>query len=120
MKIKRAKIGTILVGVVAVVLLLAGFLKLINVGADDMVEGLQKANLGQHQTLISWVAILCGILLWIGPIRVFAVLMASAYWGGAMVAHLTYNDSVVMPAAFLVMLWIGFALQCDNESPFSD
>ena len=106
----RAKlVGRILVGLVAVVLILAGALKLVNVGADDMVEGLEKAQLIQHKTLISVTAIACGTLLLIPLTRCFGLLMATAYWGGAIVAHLTYNDSVVMPAAFLAVLWIGAA-----------
>ena len=104
------KAGTIIISLVGVVLILAGVLKLINVGAEDMVQGLEKAGLIQHKTLISATAIVCGILLLLPRIRPFAWLMASAYWGGAIVAHMTYNDSVLMPASFLVSLWAGVVL----------
>jgi len=99
--------GRVLIGLVGVVLILAGALKLINVGAEDMVEGLAKANLIQHKTLISATAIVCGILLLIPKTLWLGILMATAYWGGAIVAHMTYNDAVLMPAAFLAMMWIG-------------
>ena len=102
--------GKILTGLVAVVLVLAGVLKLINVGAEDMVEGLKKAHLDQHQTLISVTAIACGILLLVPLTRRIGWLMASAYWGGAIVAHMTYNDSVIMPASFMAMLCAGIAM----------
>ena len=102
--------GRALVGMVGAVLVLAGVLKLVNVGADDMVEGLEKANLLQHKTLISVTAIVCGCLLLIPKIWPFGVLMATAYWGGAIVAHLTYNDSVIMPAAFLTLQWLGVGI----------
>lgn len=105
-----ARAGLVLIGLVAVVLVLAGTLKLINVGAEDMLEGLKKAHLDQHTTLISVTAIVCGVLLLLPRIRPFAWLMASSYWGGAIVAHLTYNDSVLMPAAFLAVLWLGVGL----------
>ena len=99
--------GRVVVGTVGIVLLLAGVLKLVDVGAEDMVEGLAKANLLQHKTLISVTAIVCGGLLLLPRIWPVGVLMATAYWGGAIVAHLTYNDSVIMPAAFLALLWFG-------------
>jgi uncharacterized membrane protein YphA (DoxX/SURF4 family) len=107
-KLKLA--GTILICLVGIVLVLAGVLKLIGVGAEDMVEGLKKANLIQHQMLISITAILCGTLLMIPQTRGIGVLMATAYWGGAIVAHLTYNDSIVMPAVFQGLLWVGVLL----------
>ncbi|MEM9943198.1 MAG: hypothetical protein AAF939_16665 [Planctomycetota bacterium] len=103
----------VLIYLVAVVLILAGSLKLIGVGADDMVEGLEKARLIQHLSLISIIAIVCGILLILPLTRKLGVLMASSYWGGAIVAHLTYNDSVVMPATFVIMLWSGVLLGSD-------
>ena len=99
--------GRVLVGTVGIVLVLAGVLKLVGVGAEDMVEGLAKANLIQHKTLISVTAIVCGGLLLLPRIWPVGVLMATAYWGGAIVAHLTYNDSVIMPAVFLALLWFG-------------
>ena len=52
-------------------------------------------------------AIVCGGLLLLPRIWPVGVLMATAYWGGAIVAHLTYNDSVIMPAVFLGLLWFG-------------
>ncbi|MEM0924705.1 MAG: hypothetical protein AAGJ83_01585, partial [Planctomycetota bacterium] len=112
MKQSRALLASnLLTGAVAVVLILAGALKLIDLGADDMIEGLEKANLIQHRTLISITAIVCGVLLLVPLTKRFGFLMASAYWGGAIVAHLTYNDSFLMPAAFLTILWLGVVLQ---------
>ncbi|MEM7453633.1 MAG: hypothetical protein AAF456_04685 [Planctomycetota bacterium] len=102
--------STVLVGLVGVVLILAGSLKLIGVGAEDMVEGLEKAGLIQHMTLISITAIICGVLLLVPLTRKIGILAASAYWGGAIVAHLTYDDSVIMPASFQAILWIGALL----------
>ena len=76
-----------------------------------MVEGLEKARLIQHLSLISLTAIVCGVLLLIPYTRPFGILAASAYWGGAIVAHLTYNDSVILPASFQAILWVGLFLQ---------
>ena len=102
--------GHVLICLVGVVLILAGALKIINVGADDMLEGLANARLMQHKTLISVTAIVCGLLLLVPRIWPLGVLMATAYWGGAIVAHMTYNDSVIMPASFLGLLWVGVGL----------
>jgi len=117
--------GRILTNLVAVVLVLAGVLKLINVGAEDMVEGLQKAHLDQYQMQISLLAIACGILMLTPVTRRFGWLMACAYWGGAIVAHMTYDDAIVMPAGFMATLCIGIACtewatrcsQADSKSP---
>ena len=110
-KSKTNIISNILIGVVAVVLILAGTLKLGGIGAEDMVEGLEKARLIQHLTLVSIVSIACGVLLLIPMTKRLGFLMASSYWGGAIVAHLAYNDSVTMPAIFLAILWFGIFLQ---------
>ena len=99
-------IGTNLTLLIGVVLILAGVLKLFQLGDEDMIEGLKKAHLIQHLTLISIAAIASGILLLIPFTRTLGFLMATAYWGGAIVAHLTYNDSVVMPATFLGIMWV--------------
>jgi hypothetical protein len=105
---ERARItGRLMVRTVALVLILAGGLKLAELGAEDMVEGLKKASLIQHVTLISVTAIVCGTLLLIPRTAALGLLMSTAYWGGAIVAHLTYNDSVMMPAVFLIALWAG-------------
>lgn len=107
--------GAGLLYLVSGVLILAGVLKLVNVGAEDMLEGLEKAGLLQHTTLISVLAIGCGVLLLIPRTTGFGLLASSGYWGGAIVAHLTYDDSPAMPAAFLVLLWIGAALRHGGE-----
>jgi hypothetical protein len=105
---KRVRhVGRLMVRTVALVLILAGALKLAELGAEDMVEGLKKASLIQHVTLISVTAIVCGMLLLIPQTAALGLLMSTAYWGGAIVAHLTYNDSVMMPAVFLSLLWAG-------------
>jgi hypothetical protein len=100
-------VGRLMLRTVALVLILAGGLKLAELGAEDMVEGLKKAKLIQHVTLISVTAIVCGTLLLIPRTAALGLLMSTAYWGGAIVAHLTYDDSVVMPAVFLSLLWAG-------------
>lgn len=117
MKYRLPTLGHVLIGLVALVLVLAGILKLVNVGAEDMIEGLKKAHLDQHQTLISIIALLCGTSLFVPFTRRFGYLLASAYWGGAIVAHLTYDDSVAMPASFMVLLCVGIALvECSPTS----
>lgn len=112
--------GRYMVRAVALMLMLAGALKLAGLGAEDMVEGLNKANLIQHLTLISVTAIVCGSLLLIPRTRPFGLLMSTAYWGGAIVAHLTYNDSVIMPAGILTTLWIGHWLSAQADAVESE
>ncbi|MCH2202327.1 MAG: hypothetical protein MK102_10175 [Fuerstiella sp.] len=103
--------GRTLLVLVGVVLILAGVLKIVNVGADDMLDGLEKASLMQHRTLISVAGVVCGVLLLLPWLWRFGVFMSSAYWGGAIVSHLTYDDSVALPAVFLSIMWLGAGLR---------
>ena len=89
------------------ILFLAGFLKLINVGAEDMIEGLENANLLKYRIPISVLSVFTGILLVVPKLSTVGILFATAYWGGAIVAHLTYDDSFLMPAVFLGIIWVG-------------
>ena len=89
------------------ILFLAGFLKLINVGAEEMIEGLENANLLKYRIPISILSVFCGILLVVPKLSTIGILFATAYWGGAIVAHLTYDDSFLMPAVFLGIIWVG-------------
>lgn len=110
------RVGYVLIVLVALVLILAGICKILDVGAEDMLEGLEKAGLSEYRTLISLTSLFCGVLLLIPAVRNFGLLMASAYWGGAIVCHLTYDDSVLMPASFLGVLWIGAAMCAASDS----
>ena len=107
--------GRVLICIVAVVLMLAGSLKLIGVGAEEMLEGLQKARLDGYRVPISLLSICCGLLLLIRLVWKWGLLMSSSYWGGAFVAHLTYDDSFLMPAMFLGTLWLGASLFYCND-----
>ena len=89
------------------ILFLAGFLKLINVGAEEMIEGLENANLLKYRIPISVLSVFTGILLVVPKLSTIGILFATAYWGGAIVAHLTYDDSFLMPAVFLSVIWVG-------------
>ena len=89
------------------ILFLAGFLKLINFGAEEMIEGLENANLLKYRIPISVLSVFIGILLVMPKLSTIGILFATAYWGGAIVAHLTYDDSFLMPAVFLGFIWVG-------------
>ena len=112
--------GRLMIRTVALVLILAGVLKLTGLADEDMVEGLKKANLIQHLHLICITAIVCGTLLIVPRTAWLGLLMSTAYWGGAIVAHLTYDDSVAMPAGFLSVLWIGHWLSAQTGAVESE
>ena len=97
-----------------IILFLAGFLKLINVGAEDMIEGLDKAGLLKLRFPISIISIFCGVLLIIPKASIVGVLFASAYWGGAIVAHLTYSltDAIVLGEIAGILFWMVVGFSC--------
>ena len=91
----HAIVGRVLVGGIGIVLMLAGVLKLLNVGAEDMLEGLAKANLLQHKTLISVTAIVCGGLLLLPRIRTLEAPVDHGP-GGRLQKHRWHDDRVVV------------------------
>ena len=62
---------------------------------------------GERLTIIAVLEIVSAVLFLVRPFRPAGLLMASAYMGGAIAAHLGHGESVVQPASVLAVLWLG-------------
>ncbi len=100
-------IGWVLVSLVAISLILAGAGKVFGFAPEDVTKGLEEANLKDDQILIGIGGMMTGLLLLIPKTASLGLLLASSYWGGAIVAHMVRDDSYAMPAGFLLATWIG-------------
>jgi hypothetical protein len=59
---------------------------------------------GERLTIIAVLEIVSAVLR---PLRPAGLLMASAYMGGAIAAHMGHGEPVVQPAFVLAVLWLG-------------
>ncbi|MBV9340289.1 MAG: DoxX family protein [Acidobacteria bacterium] len=62
---------------------------------------------GNRLTIIAALEIVSAVLFLVRPLRAAGLLMASAYMGGAIAAHMGHGEAVVQPAFVLALLWVG-------------
>ncbi len=103
--------GWVLVSLVSAMLALAGASKLFGFAPHEMVEALTKAGNGDRIPLIGAGALVTGLLLFIPRTASLGVLLASSYWGGAILFHFVAGGSFLPAAVLLVMTWVGTALR---------
>lgn len=107
-KYRRAA-GWTLVTVVAVIMLFAAAGKLFGFAPERVMDQLESYGLADDVPIIAFAEIVSALLLLVPRTASLGTLMASSFWGGAIVAHLTGNDdfSAVTPAVLLVLTWAG-------------
>ena len=112
MCLKSQKItGWVLVSLVSAALAFAGAGKLFGFAPTEVVEALTKAGIHDRMPLIGAGALVTSLLLFFPRTASLGVLLASSYWGGAILFHFVAGDSFVPPAVLLVMTWAGTALR---------
>ncbi len=106
----RKNIGWVMTGLMALALIASAVFKLI--GSEDVVKLLSSNGLSNWITIIG-LGELASIILFIIPKTMrFGALMLSAYFGGAIMFHMTHPGPDVEAqqfggaAAFLVFTWI--------------
>lgn len=109
----RRVTGRVLLTLVAVVMLFAGSGKLFGFAPKMVVEQLEGLGLGNDLFLIGLAEVASAVLLLIPPTSSLGVLMASSFWGGAIVAHMTGNDyaGAAVPAVLNALAWAGALLR---------
>jgi hypothetical protein len=80
-------------------------------------EALVRYGLGEQVRLIGAGAILTALLLLIPRTSSLGLLLASAFWGGAICIHMAHGEPYVFQAAVLVLTWAGAYLR--NPATFS-
>jgi DoxX-like protein len=69
----------------------------------------QLGFFGDRLMFIAVLEIASGLLFLVPRTRALGLLLASAYMGGAMAAHLSHGESMLQPAVILALLWIATA-----------
>ena len=74
-------------------------------------EALVKLGLGEQARLIGAGAILTALLLLIPRTSSLGLLLASAFWGGAICIHMAHGEPYIFQATVLVLSWTGAYLR---------
>lgn len=100
-----------LVSLVSSALAFAGAGKLFGFAPPEVVEALTKVGILDRMPLIGAGALATSLLLFLPRTASLGVLLASSYWGGAILFHFVAGDSFLPPAVLLAMTWSGTALR---------
>ena len=80
-------------------------------------EALVRYRLGDQAPLIGAGAVLSALLLLIPRTSSLGILLASAFWGGAICIHMAHSEPYLFQVVMLVLLWVGAYLR--NPATFS-
>jgi hypothetical protein len=74
-------------------------------------EGLVRLGLGEEVRLIGAGALLTAVLLLIPRTSSLGILLASAFWGGAICIHMAHGEPYLFQAVLLMLSWVGAYLR---------
>ena len=74
-------------------------------------EALVRYGLGEQARLIGAGALLSALLLLIPRTSSLGILLASAFWGGAICIHMAHGESYLVQSVLLVLSWAGAYLR---------
>lgn len=77
----------------------------------EVLESLRKAGLEEQLRLIGYGELTTGILLIVPWTASLGVLLASAFWGGAICTHMGLHASYVFQSVLLALTWVGAFLR---------
>jgi hypothetical protein len=95
-------------------MLVAGIGKAFHVAPARVLSMFESTfHLDGQMTMIGFGELLCVVLLLVPRTLPFGILMVSAYWGGAIVIHMSSGQSYFLPSILLVLSWAGYVLRLD-------
>jgi hypothetical protein len=100
--------GLVLHGLIGGLLIFTGAQKVL--GAVPP-EALVRYGLADQARLIGAGAILTAVLLLIPRTQSLGILLASAFWGGAICIHMAYGEPYLFQAVVLLLSWAGAYLR---------
>jgi hypothetical protein len=100
--------GLILHLLVGGLMVFAGAAKLLGVFPP---EALEKLGLGGVIRLIGGGELVTGVFLLTPRTSSLGVLLASAFWGGAICSHMGHGESYAVPSVLLLLTWVGAYLR---------
>jgi hypothetical protein len=109
--------GLVIHALVALPMLVAGVGKAFHL-APERVNALFATTfqLDGQMTMIGLGELLCVVLLLVPRALPFGILMTSAYWGGAIVIHMSNAQPYLVPSILLILSWAGYALRLDPDA----
>lgn len=105
-KTRRRTVGSALIVFGSVLLLASASAKFAR--APQVVAQLGAFGfVGWKLTVVACLEVLSALLYLIPRTRAAGLLVVSAFFGGAIATHMQHDQSVLVPAAFLGLLWLG-------------
>jgi hypothetical protein len=96
--------GWVLHGLVAGIMILAGSAKVLGLFPPEQVA---KLGLSLPIQVIGVGELTSAILLLFPRTSSLGLLLTSGFWGGAICLHISKAEPFVLPAAFLLITWVG-------------
>lgn len=97
------KVGYVLAGILSLLLLVPATLKII--GFPMFVELFTARNISEFLTIIGIGLAVSAILYAIPRTKMIGTLLLSSYFGGAIIFHMTANESFTVQSVILVLVW---------------
>jgi hypothetical protein len=102
--------GLVLHVLIAALMIFAGSVKVF-IAPPALVEGMGKNGLGDQILLIGAGELITAVLLVVPRTASLGVLLTSAFWGGAIVAHMSHAEAYAMQSVLLALTWLGAYLR---------
>ena len=103
--------GLVLHVLIAALMIFASLGKLTGTPPAEVLESLRKAGLDEQLRLIGTGELVTAILLIVPWTASLGVLLASAFWGGAICTHMGLHTSYVFQSVLLALTWVGAYLR---------
>ena len=103
------KVGWTLTVLMGIFLTISGLFTII--GNEKMNFIFQSANISDYQITVGIGKIISSILLIIPQTFIIGILLFSAFWGGAIVTHMSIGDPIIVQSVLLIITWIIYALR---------
>jgi hypothetical protein len=116
----RTIAGTVLHVLIGGLMIFAGAIKVFGLAPAEALESMRNSGLGglaDNIRLIGAGEVLTAVLLVIPRTSSLGILLASAFWGGAICTHMTKGDSYTFVAVLLLLSWLGAYLR--NPATFA-
>ena len=101
--------GLVLHILIGAMIFLGGAMTLLMPASAD--ENMAKYGLAGLSYLIGAGQVITAVLLVVPRTSSLGVLLASGFWGGAIMVHMSHGENYVLQSALLVLTWVGAYLR---------
>ena len=79
-------------------------------GVEGVVKGLTVLGVGSYITPIGLIQLVIGVLYLLPATRNIGFFLICSYLGGAIFAHLSHGQSILVPTLALMLFWVAMFL----------